>query len=149
MRDMDVRLSVYSRTHANTFGLCWRVKALRDKDSRVEKCIRGREGSLVRMVTLRLTPEDVEVLDGLAGLYGSRAQAVRFLLREAGTAYLALRREIVGLREEVAALRAVVERFGRAEVVTRREEERRPGDEEAVKQVLGALLSMKRTAKID
>ncbi|MFZ5768614.1 MAG: hypothetical protein ACOY3F_07955 [Bacillota bacterium] len=103
----------------------------------------------MRMVTLRLAPEDVEVLDGLAALYGSRARAVRFLLREAGAAYLDLRREIAGLREEVAALRAAVERFERVEVAVRREEEARPGDDEAVKQVLDALLSMRRTAKMD
>lgn len=119
------------------------------KDFQVKRCIRGREGSLVRMVTLRLAPEDVEVLDGLARLYGSRAQAVRFLLREAGAAYLDLRREMVRVREEVAALRAVVERFDRVEVAARGEEEPRPGDDEAVKQVLGALLSMSRTAKAD
>lgn len=119
------------------------------KGSEMKRCIRNREGSLVRMVTLRLAPEDVEVLDGLAALYGSRARAVRFLLREAGAAYLDLRREIAELREEVAALRAAMERFDRVEVATRHEEEPRPGDEEAVKQVLGALLSMRRTAKIE
>lgn len=140
---------MYSLMHANTFRQRWRVKALGRKDSEMKRCIRSREGSLVRVVTLRLAPDDVEVLDGLVRVHGSRARAVRFLLREAGAAYLDLRREIAGLREEVAALRATVERFDRVEVAARREEEARPGDEEAVKQVLGALLSMRRTAKID
>jgi hypothetical protein len=36
---------------------------------------------------------------------------VRFLLRETGAAYLDLCGEIAGLREEVAALGAAVERF--------------------------------------
>jgi len=102
-----------------------------------------------RLVGIRLEPDDLEVLDRLAQWHGSRARAVRFLLREIGAPYLELRDEIAGLREEVAALRAVVERFDRVEVAARREEEPRPGDEEAVKQVLGALLSMRRTAKID
>lgn len=102
-----------------------------------------------RLVGVRLEPDDLKVLDRLARWHGSRTRAMRFLLREIGAPYLELRDEIAELREEVAALRAAVERFDRVEVVTGHEEEPRPGDEEAVKQVLDALLSMNRTAKID
>jgi hypothetical protein len=64
---------MYSLTRANTFRRRWWVKALGRKDSEMKMCIRGGEGLLVRVVTLRLAPEDIEVVDGLARLYGSRA----------------------------------------------------------------------------
>jgi len=125
------------------------VKALRHKGSGASKRIRDRREQPLRVVTVRLSPEDVEMLDRLARVHGSRGQAVRFLLAGAAAAYLELRSELAELREEVVALRAAVERLGSTEVVTRAEGEARPGDDEAVKQVLGALLSMDRTAKLD
>ncbi|MEW5932514.1 MAG: hypothetical protein AB1816_02890 [Bacillota bacterium] len=98
----------------------------------------------------------MRLLDRLARWHGSRAQAVRFLLRAIGGPYVELRseiagvrQEVAGLREDMAALRAVVERSDRVEIAARREEEARPGDDEAVKQVLGALLSMSRTARVE
>lgn len=103
-----------------------------------------------QVVAVRLAPEDVDLLDRLARAHGSRARAVRFLLRHAGGTDLELRDEIAKLREEVAGLRVAVERLARVEAALPREEECEPrdaGDAEAVRQVLDALLSMSRTAK--
>lgn len=50
-----------------------------------------------------MDPEDVKVLDRLARWHGSRAEAVRFLLREIGAPYVELRADIVKLREELVA----------------------------------------------
>lgn len=99
-----------------------------------------------RVVAVRLPPEDVELLDRLARAHGSRARAVSFLLRHA-RGDPQLRDEIAGLRQEVARLRVAVERLAQAPLP--REEESQPGDAEAVSQVLGALLSMSRTAELD
>jgi hypothetical protein len=102
-----------------------------------------------QVVSVRLATEDVELLDRLARIHGSRARAVRFLLRQAMGTDLALRDEIAWLRQEVAGLRVAVERLARAEVPVPEDDKCQPGDEEAVRQVLGALLSMSRCAKAD
>lgn len=102
-----------------------------------------------QMVGVRLEAGDLAVLDRLARVYGSRAQAVRFLLREVGAPYAELREEIAALRREVVALRAAVEQFGRVEVRPCEEERGAAGDDEAVRQVLNALLGMNRTARVD
>ncbi|MEW6047231.1 MAG: hypothetical protein AB1609_12225 [Bacillota bacterium] len=128
------------------------------KDLQKQKCIRG-DGGRLRAVTLRLAAEDVAVLDGLTRVYGSRARAARFVLSQVGMALLELHGEVArlggevaGLREDLAAVRAAVERLELAGMAPRQHdcrEELQPEDERAVKQVLGALLGMSRTARVD
>lgn len=98
-----------------------------------------------QVVGVWLEAEDLAILDRLARVHGSRAQALRVLLREFGAPYLELRAELVALRREIASLRAAVEGIGGVGCrASAREEERTPEDEAAVRQVLGALLGMKR-----
>lgn len=114
---------------------------MKDKGCGAGRRIRGRKRLLLHVVTVGLRPEeDVEVLDCLAGAHGSQPQAVTFSSEKLGVPCLEFGSEVVKLREEVAALGAAVERFDRVEVRVAR-------DDDAVKQVLGALLSVNRVGR--